>query len=58
MADPKLPKGVTYLEAFTAVNAKTFLSETAFGQFCRKHGYLASTMDAWVEWGSANPQMP
>jgi len=55
MADLKLPKGVTYLQAFTAVNAKTFLSETDFGQFCRKHGYLASPVDAWAEWFSKHP---
>lgn len=50
MASLKLPKGVTYLQAHTAVNAKAFMSETDFGQFCRKHGYLASTVDAWTEW--------
>ena len=57
MADPKLPKGVTYLEAFTAVNAKTFLSDTDFGQFCRINGYLASTVDAWAKW-FRNTRMP
>ena len=46
MTSLKLPKGVTYLQAHTAVNAKAFMSETAFGQFCRKHGYLASAVDA------------
>ena len=55
MADLKLPKGVTYLQAHTAVNAKAFLSETDFGQYCRKHGYLASTVDAWAEWFSKHP---
>ena len=35
MASLKLPKGVTYLQAHTAVNAKAFMSETDFGQFCR-----------------------
>jgi transposase-like protein len=55
MADLKLPKGVTYLQAFTAVNAKTFLNETDFGQFCHKHGYLASTVDAWAEWFRKHP---
>ena len=45
MTSLKLPKGVTYLQAHTAVNAKAFMSETAFGQFCRKHGYLASVME-------------
>ena len=29
MASLKLPKGVTYLQAHTAVNAKAFMSETA-----------------------------
>ena len=32
MASLKLPKGVTYLQAHTAVNAKAFMSETDFGQ--------------------------
>ena len=50
-----VPKGVTYLQAHTAVNAKAFLSETDFGQYCRKHGYLASTVDAWAEWFSKHP---
>lgn len=56
MADLKLPKGVTYLQALTAVNAKAFLSESDFGQFCRKHGYLASTVDAWAELFSKHPE--
>lgn len=55
MASLKLPKGVTYLQAHTAVNAKAFMSETDFGQFCRKHGYLASTVDAWAEWFNNHP---
>ena len=55
MTSLKLPKGVTYLQAHTAVNAKAFMSETDFGQFCRKHGYLASTVDAWAEWFNNHP---
>ena len=55
MADLKLLKGVTYLQAFTTVNAKAFLSETDFGQFCRKHGYLASPAYTWPEWFSKHP---
>ena len=57
MASLKLPKGVTYLQAHTAVNAKAFMSETDFGQFCRKHGYLASTVDAWTEWFNNHPDV-
>ena len=56
MANLKLPKGVTYLQALTAVNAKAFLSESDFGQFCCKHGYLASTVDAWAELFSKHPE--
>lgn len=41
----KLPKGVTYLQAHTAVVAREIMSETAFGQFCRKHGYLGICQD-------------
>ena len=37
------------------MNAKAFLSETDSGQFCRKHGYLASAVDAWPEWFSKPP---
>ena len=55
MTSLKLPKGVTYLQAHTAVNAKEFMSETDFGQFCRKHGYLASTVEQWADWFSKNP---
>ena len=55
MTNLKLPKGVTYLQAHTAVNAKELLSETEFGQFCRKHGYLASTVAQWADWFSKNP---
>ena len=55
MTSLKLPKGVTYLQAHTAVNAKAFMSESDFGQFCRKHGYLASTVDAWAEWFNNHP---
>ena len=55
MASLKLPKGVTYLQAHTAVVAREIMSETAFGQFCRKHGYLASTVDAWAEWFNNHP---
>ena len=55
MASLKLPKGVTYLQAHTAVNAKAFMSESDFCQFCRKHGYLASTVDAWAEWFNNHP---
>ena len=39
------------------LNAKTFLSETDFGQFCRINGYLASTVDAWAKW-FRNTRMP
>ena len=39
MASLKLPKGVTYLQAHTTVVAREIMSETAFGQFCRKQGY-------------------
>lgn len=55
MTSLKLPKGVTYLQAHTAVVAREIMSETAFGQFCRKHGYLASTVDAWAEWFNNHP---
>ena len=55
MTSLKLPKGVTYLQAHTAVVAREIMSETAFGQFCRKHGYLASTVDAWTEWFNNHP---
>ena len=55
MTSLKLPKGVTYLQAHTAVNAKAFMSESDFCQFCRKHGYLASTVDAWAEWFNNHP---
>ena len=55
MTSLKLPKGVTYLQAHTAVNAKAFMSESDFGQFCRKHGYLASAVDAWAEWFNNHP---
>ena len=55
MASLKLPKGVTYLQAHTAVVAREIMSETAFGQFCRKHGYLASAVDAWAEWFNNHP---
>ena len=44
MTSLKLPKGVTYLQAHTAVVAREVMSETVFGQFCRKHGYLAFTV--------------
>ena len=40
MTSLKLPKGVTYLQAHSAVVAREIMSETAFGQFCRKHGYI------------------
>ena len=36
---------------------KAFMSETDFGQFCRKHGYLASTVDAWTEWFNNHPDV-
>ena len=55
MTSLKLPKGVTYLQAHTAVVAREIMSETAFGQFCRKHGYLASAVDAWAEWFNNHP---
>lgn len=55
MTNLKLPKGVTYLQAHTAVNAKELLSETDFGQFCRKHGYLASSVEQWADWFRKNP---
>ena len=55
MTSLKLPKGVSYLQAHTAVVAREIMSETAFGQFCRKHGYLASTVDAWAEWFNNHP---
>ena len=55
MTSLKLPKGVTYLQAHSAVVAREIMSETAFGQFCRKHGYLASTVDAWAEWFNNHP---
>ena len=55
MTSLKLPEGVTYLQAHTAVVAREIMSETAFGQFCRKHGYLASTVDAWAEWFNNHP---
>lgn len=55
MTKLKLPKGVTYLQAHTAVNAREFMSETDFGQFCRKHGYLASTIEQWADWFKKNP---
>ena len=34
MTSLKLPKGVTYLQAHSAVVAREIMSETAFGQFC------------------------
>ena len=55
MTSLKLPKGVTYLQAFKAVIAKEFLSQADFEQFCRKHGYLASTVEQWADWFSKNP---
>lgn len=57
MASLKLPKGVTYLQAHTAVVAREIMSETDFGQFCRKHGYLASAVDAWAEWFNNHPDV-
>lgn len=36
MSKLRLPKGVTYLQAYEAVAAKRLLSETDYGAYCRK----------------------
>ena len=38
MSKLRLPKGVTYLQAYEAVAAKRLLSETDYGAYCRKNG--------------------
>ncbi len=53
----KLPKGMTYLKAYKAVNAQEFMSETDFGQYCRKHGLLAATVEEWALWFKGHPDM-
>ena len=55
MASLKLPKGVTYLRAHHAVVAMELLDEAGFGQFCRKNGYLASSVEEWARWFKTHP---
>ena len=51
----KLPKGVTYLQAHAAVVVRDIMSESDFGQYCRKHGYLASSVEEWAKWFAVHP---
>ena len=55
MTSLKLPKGVAYLQAYRAVAAREFLDEADFGQFCRKNGYLASSVEEWARWFKTHP---
>lgn len=55
MTTLKLPKGVTYLQAYEAVVLKKALSETDFGQYCRRQGLLSTTVDQWVAWFASHP---
>ena len=55
MTKLKLPKGVSYLQAYAAVIVREIMSEADFGQYCRKHGYLASNVEQWAAWFSKNP---
>ena len=45
MSKLRLPKGVTYLQAYEAVAAKRLLSETDYGAYCRKNGLVNTTVE-------------
>ncbi len=51
----RLPTGVTCLEAHKAVCAREFLSGADFGAYCRRHGFSASTVEAWAGWFREHP---
>lgn len=55
MTKLKLPKGVSYLQAYGAVVAKQLLPEAEFGAYCRKHGLTSSAVAAWQRWFNDHP---
>lgn len=55
MSKLRLPKGVTYLQAYEAVAAKRLLSETDYGAYCRKNGLVNTTVEVWSKWFVAHP---
>lgn len=55
MSKLRLPKGVTYLQAYEAVAAKRLLSETDYGAYCRKNGLVNTTVEGWAKWFAAHP---
>ena len=55
MSKLRLPKGVTYLQAYEAVAAKRLLSETDYGAYCRKNGLGNTTVEGWAKWFAEHP---